>query len=218
MSPRARLELVPDDSVELVALDLEGSGAQDREDEAILEIAVVTIVDWEPQTATSYCTLVNPGRPIPRRPWISPGLTDTVLANAPPIAAVEPHLATMINGRYIVGHNVNVDWRLLHRRCPTISPVGLIDTLRLARATDLHGSRSLTALVEQLDLTEYVAELANGSQPHRALWDTYATALVLRALAARMKGQPSLAELINLAGQSLAAGPFVEQPSLFDQT
>ena len=67
----------------LVALDLEGSGAQDHDDEAILEIAVVPITAGQPDISASYSTLINPGRPIPRRPWISPGLTTAVLAAAP---------------------------------------------------------------------------------------------------------------------------------------
>ena len=58
----------------LVALDLEGSGAQDR-DEAILEIAIVPLTAGQPDIAGAYSTLINPGRKIPRRPWISPGLT-----------------------------------------------------------------------------------------------------------------------------------------------
>lgn len=67
----------------LVALDLEGSGAQDGDNEAILEIAVVPITAGQPDTTSAYTTLINPGRTIPRRPWISPGLTTAVLATAP---------------------------------------------------------------------------------------------------------------------------------------
>jgi DNA polymerase III epsilon subunit-like protein len=67
-----------------VALDLEGSGAQDHDNEAILEIAVVPLTGGRPDTASAYTTLINPGRTIPGRPWISPGLTTAVLAAAPP--------------------------------------------------------------------------------------------------------------------------------------
>ena len=66
-----------------MALDLEGSGAQDHDDEAILEIAIVPIIGGRPDTPAAYTTLINPGRTIPRRPWISPGLTTAVLATAP---------------------------------------------------------------------------------------------------------------------------------------
>jgi hypothetical protein len=60
----------------IVAFDLEGSGAQDRGREAILELAAVPLVNGEPAPDRGFTTLVNPGRPIPRRPWISPGFTD----------------------------------------------------------------------------------------------------------------------------------------------
>ena len=117
----------------LVALDLEGTGAQDRDDEAILEIALVPITAGRPAPNEAYTTLINPGRSIPRRPWISPGLTDATLATAPPLSDVEPELTWRLSGKILVGHNVSVDWRLLQRRCPAIQPAGLIDTLRLAR-------------------------------------------------------------------------------------
>jgi hypothetical protein len=52
---------------ELVALDLEGSGVQDRENEDILEIAAVPIADGRPAAGDAYTTVINPGRPIPRR-------------------------------------------------------------------------------------------------------------------------------------------------------
>ena len=59
-------------STQLVALDLDGTGAQDRDAEAILEIAVVPITDGRPSLDHSYATLVNPGRPVPRRPGSPP--------------------------------------------------------------------------------------------------------------------------------------------------
>lgn len=95
----------------LVALDLEGSGAQDHDGEVILEIAVVPITAGQPDISAGDSTLINPGRNIPRRHWISPGLITAVLAAAPHPAEVEPELARRVNGHAIVGHNVAVDWR-----------------------------------------------------------------------------------------------------------
>lgn len=207
----------------LVALDLEGSGAQDRDSEAILEIALVPFTAGHPDTASAYTTLINPGRTIPRRPWISPCLTTAVLATAPAPADVEPELARRINGHAVVGHNIGVDWRLLHRYYPSITPSALIDTLRLARRLKLGTKNSLTALTSQLDLTPQIERLAPGSEPHRALWDAVAAALLLPALIAQ--GWPSgisLADLLDIAAidaaipdRGTAAKP-APQDSLFD--
>lgn len=76
----------------LVALDLEGSGAQNREHEDILEIAIVPVIGGRPAVGDAYTTMINPGRPIPRRRWISPGLSTDVLARTPGLDAVAPEL------------------------------------------------------------------------------------------------------------------------------
>jgi DNA polymerase III subunit epsilon len=206
-----------------VALDLEGSGAQDRDSEAILEIALVPLAAGHPDSAKAYTTLINPGRIIPQRPWISPGLTTAVLAAAPAPADVEPELARRLNGHTVVGHNIGVDWRLLHRHYPAITPTALIDTLRLARHLKLGSKNSLTALTSQLDITPQIKRLAPGSEPHRALWDAVAAALLLPALIAQ--GWPSgmsLADLLDVAAidaatpnRGTAAQP-TGQDSLFD--
>ncbi|MEU4368221.1 3'-5' exonuclease [Micromonospora chersina] len=204
----------------LVVIDLEGTGAQDRDDEAILEIALVPLVAGLPDMPASYTTLINPGRPIGARPWLSPGLTDTVLCRAAALADIEPYLADRINGHYLVGHNVSVDWRLLHRQLPAIRPAGLIDTLRLARALTTARSRALNALIHELGLTGRVNAAAPDSQPHRALWDTTATALLLPELVTRRwPTVPTLGKLLaeaalplNPEKQPTATAP---QPALF---
>jgi DNA polymerase III subunit epsilon len=191
----------------LVALDLEGSGAQDHDSEAILEIAVVPITAGQPNISAGYSTLINPGRRIPHRHWVSPGLTTVVLAAAPGSAEVEPELARRVNEHVVVGHNVSVDWRLLHRRCPGIAPAALIDTLRLARRLNLDSKNSLSALTAHLGLTAQVEGLAAGSQPHRALWDTVATALLLPALIARCwPSGAALDAVLDAAAINLPAG------------
>jgi DNA polymerase-3 subunit epsilon len=208
---------IPWHAADLVALDLEGSGGQDRDQEAILEIAAVPLVAGQPNMARAYSTLINPGRTSPMRPWISPGLTNQALRGTPPIADVEPELADRINGRILVGHNVGVDWRLLHRRCPTVAPVGFVDTLRLARTLDLVGGRSLTKLVDLLDLTDQVNAAALGSAPHRALWDTVAVGLLLgRLVQLRWPQPPTLAGLLRVAAlPSVDADPADQQDALF---
>ncbi|MEV4517548.1 3'-5' exonuclease [Dactylosporangium sp. NPDC049525] len=192
----------------LVAVDLEGTGGQDRDDEAILEIAAIRLLDGVPDTDTAYTTLVNPGRPVPPRRWISPGLAGDALADAPALAVVEPHLAARLNDRILIGHNVGVDWRLLRRRCPAIAPAALLDTHKLARVLNVSSPRGLTTLLDEMHLIEAVNAAAPSSQPHRALWDTAGTALLLGALVRRSwPSTPMLATVIAACGQP------VEDPS-----
>lgn len=205
----------------LVALDLEGSGAQERDDEQILEIAAIRLVDGQPDMATAYTTCLDPGRPIPAKPWISPGLSGLALQGQPTLAQTRGDLLTRLGGVYLVGHNIGVDWRLLHRHLPELVLAGLIDTYRLAKATDLTGKLGLGDLITQLHLTDHVSTAAPTSRPHRALWDTAGAAILLPTLIRRyFTGEPTLQQLLTVAAiptHPKAPPPGAsEQATLFD--
>ncbi|MEV7965853.1 3'-5' exonuclease [Sphaerisporangium sp. NPDC088356] len=199
----------------LVAVDLEGTGSQDRETEAILEVGVVPLDAGRPLMAGSYHSLVNPERHVPRRSWISASFSDDVLASAPPLDVVTPELVTRLDGAYIVGHNVLVDWRLLSLRCPGVRPAALIDTLKLTRLVH-RGTRrhSLTALLAHYQLTDEVTQLAGGGEPHRALWDAVGAALLLGTLIAELPsdGPVSVSKLREVAGQPIGGGATEDAP------
>ncbi|WP_017614131.1 3'-5' exonuclease [Nocardiopsis salina] len=197
----------------LCALDLEGTGAQDKDNEAILEVAAVPIVDGSPDLSSAYESLVNPGRTVPRRPWISPGLTDEALREAPSPAQVGAELEARVNGRYMVGHNVSVDWKLVHLRHPSVRPAGLIDTLRLARHLQIPAPRGLGALLDRFELREQVDKSVPSGRPHRALWDTVAAAVLLARLVEDDPSVRTLGDLVSAA--SVPLGPPEEDPTLF---
>ena len=203
-------------AADIVALDLEGSGAQDHDAEAILEIAVVPLLHGQPDLDRAFSSLVNPERPIPPRAWHSPGLSGIALATAPVLNSIAPVLAELIDGKWLVGHNVLVDWRLLSRHLPELRPAGLLDTLQLAR-TMAFPDRKLSTLVDSLRLREAMHAAAGSSQPHRAYWDSVATAYVLPKLVYRLwpKKPPSFESLRLMAGVAFPAEP-VDQPGLFD--
>ena len=184
----------------LVAVDLEGSGAQDRDQEQILEIAAIRLRDGRPDLATAYCTCIDPQRPIPPARWISPGLAGTALHGQPTLEAVRGDLLTRLTGTYLVGHNIRVDWRLLHRHLPDLTIAGLIDTHRLAKTTGVPGRLGLTDLLDQFNLTAQVTAAAPDSQPHRALWDTTGAAILLITLInRRFTTPPTLTRLLDAA-------------------
>jgi DNA polymerase-3 subunit epsilon len=207
---------------DLIALDLEGSGPQDPDGEAILEIALVPIRQGRPDVDAAFSTLINPGRRIRRGPWISPGITNNVLSAAPPAAAVGADILSRVEGKILVGHNVRVDWRLLHKRFPDAAPAGLLDTMRLARSLhpDQKRGHGLGPWIDRLGLAHTVDAAAPGSQPHRALWDTVAAALLLGALMDKTS-DPTAANLRTLAGVPLTderatPPPATQQQGLWD--
>lgn len=200
----------------IVAIDLEGTGPQDADDEAILEIALVPLAaDLEPDMTSAFTTLLNPGRLLSERTWISPGITDATLSCAPLLRHVQPQVAALIDGAHLVGHSVRVDWNLLRRKLPGLRPAGLLDTLRLARARNGPSGNGLGNLVARYGLTEAVTRRVPGGKPHRALWDAVACALLLAKFKAAMdiRTLATLASAAEVEGKGIRPEP--EQPSLF---
>lgn len=61
--------------------------------------------------------LINPGVPIPPRSIAVHGITDDVVADAPPFARVWPSLEPLMRGAVVVGHNIGFDIAMLRREC-----------------------------------------------------------------------------------------------------
>ncbi|MFH0246584.1 exonuclease domain-containing protein [Streptomyces sp. HK10] len=161
----------------LLVVDVEGNGATPPD---LVEAAVLPVVDGRLDTGTAGHWLVCPPRPVTPFAARVHGLTDQSLADCPPWQAVAHRARTLLGGAWICAHNAHVDHGVLTRHLPGWAPAGVLDTLRLARATyPALPSHSLDALIEheRLDLAGAPA------QRHRATFDAYATALLLLALA-----------------------------------
>lgn len=169
---------------ELVVVDLEGTGADEGPLEEIVEICMLKIRGLH--VLDRFFTLVNPGRPVFRKPWLPHGLTTPDLIQAPSWSDIEEQVIERLEGAIVVGHNVRVDWALLHRKLPGVHPRMLLDTLRLARV--VHPGRSghsLSALVSRYQLDAELNPL--NLRPHRALYDATATMLVFSALCCNLR-------------------------------
>jgi len=96
----------------LVALDIETTGL-DSQKEAILEIGAVRFNGR--RVEDKWTTLVNPGRPVP--PFITQltGITNQMVAQAPPVSAVLADLADFVGDTPIVGHSIAFDLSFLRR-------------------------------------------------------------------------------------------------------
>lgn len=176
----------------LVVVDVEGNGQQPPE---IVELAAVTITDSTVSEPVSW--LVKPQRPITglvtRKVH---GITNITVADAPPFIEICGEVQALLAGRWLVAHNARVEVELLGRQLPGFAPVGVLDMLRLARLLwPGRDSYSLDALIQQehLDLSAVAT-----SRRHRAAYDAYATALLLRLLDTAPATVWSLRDLADL--------------------
>lgn len=175
-----------------VAVDLETTGLDSRTD-AIVALAAIPFVAREPRPG--LVTLVQPGRPIPPGATAIHGITDAMVADAPPVGPALLALEQALGGDVIVGHGIAFDLAVIarERRARRLAPLGnrALDTMRLAGG--LHRDwvdLSLDAVAERLDVTVEGRHTADG--------DAVAAGRILLALlpALAQRGLRTVPELL----------------------
>ena len=174
----------------IVALDIETTGL-DPDRDVIIEIGALRFNGH--RVEKEWSTLVNPGRRIP--PFITQltGITDQMVAKAPPLQAVLSDLSGFVGDSPILGQNIRFDLSFL-RRQNILGYNDSLDTYELAAVLLPGAGRySLGALAQALGVLLPAT--------HRALDDARAThAVYLRLLEEAMQLPLSLlAEILRLA-------------------
>lgn len=175
---------LPLSDVTFVIVDLETTGGSAAE-HAITEIGAVKVRGGE--LLGELGTLVNPGIAIPPLIATLTGITDALVAGAPPIDAVLPTFLEFAHGAVLVAHNAPFDVGFLKAACahlgvPWPAPV-VVDTARLAR-TALRRDE-----VRDCKLATLARHFRAAVEPtHRALDDARATVDVLHGLLERVAG------------------------------
>jgi DNA polymerase III subunit epsilon len=141
------------------------------------------------QVVAEFASLVNPGTLVPAPITELTGISDQMLAVAPPVGAVLPGLLAFAEGCVLTAHNARFDLGFLTAACTasglTWPGFEVLDTLRLAR--------HLMACPEEVPdcklrtLADYFGTPVQPS--HRALADARATADVLGSLIGRLARQ-----------------------------
>ena len=179
-----------------VVLDLETTGTS-ATGARITEVGAVRVRGGE--TVDEFTTLVNPGVVIPATITLLTGITQSMVATAPPMEEVLPDLLEYLcrdPGTALVAHNAPFDTGFLKAACerhghPWPAPP-VVDTLRLARAVLGRGE------TRNHKLGTLAAFFGTPVTPnHRALDDARATVDVLHGLIERLgpMGVHSLEEL-----------------------
>jgi DNA polymerase-3 subunit epsilon/exodeoxyribonuclease X len=193
----------------LLVVDVEGNGTNPPD---LVEIAALPVRAGVLDTTTAGAWLIRPERPVTARACGIHGLTNAYLADKPAWTELADQVREFLGESWICAHNAHVDYRELHRHLPTWEPAGVIDTLRLARATytDLP-SYSLDALLKhaQPDLSQ-----APRVGRHRATYDAYATAQLLLAMAGHYETWDQLVAAAVPPGLPGAPEP-EEEPTLW---
>lgn len=158
-------------------IDVETTGTASGGADRVTELAIVHVDDGI--VGESFHTLVDPGRPIP--PWIQglTGITDEMVAGAPPFEGIADRVREWLDGRVFVAHNVGFDWGFVTRELVRTTGHGLeqsrLCTVRLGRLLvprlRSHGLDALT--------THYRIPVQGR---HRASGDALATARLLLEL------------------------------------
>src|ERR687893_74855 len=176
-----------------VVFDLETTGSSAGRG-GITELGALKLLRG--QVVDRFSTLVNPGRPI--EPFVVrlTGITDRMVAEAPPVSEVMSRFEGFIEGSVLVGHNVHFDCSFVTAaRGGSQLPNPLLDTLKLARC--------LVPGLRRYRLSSLVSHFGVQAMPnHRALSDAAATTGVfLRLLKLlRSAGGQSVGEAATLRG------------------
>jgi DNA polymerase-3 subunit epsilon len=193
--PASGIRSVPLTDLDFTVVDVETTGW--APDEAgITEIGAVRL--HAGSAVAEFGSLVNPGTPVPPAITELTGISDQMLASAPPVAAVLPGLLAFAEGSVLTAHNAPFDLRFLTAACAGMGRdwpgFEVLDTVRLARHL-----MATPQEVPDRKLATLATFFGTPVRPsHRALDDARATAVVLGRLLARLADREGVMTLDEL--------------------
>jgi DNA polymerase-3 subunit epsilon len=158
-----------------VVFDLDTTGLSPEGGDRIVSVAAIRVRGGAVKRDETFDALVNPRRPIPPASVAFHGITDAMVAEAPPLDVVLPAFLKFAEGAVLVGHQVWFDLRFVAREAAHLGlpplTVGhpVLDTAALSGI--VHGSvrdHGLDAVAQRLGVA------VRGR--HSALGDAIATA------------------------------------------
>jgi DNA polymerase III subunit epsilon len=188
----------PLDELTCVVFDTETTGLHVEQGDRIVSIAGVKVRAGAVKRGETFDALVQPGRPIPEESARFHGITDEVVAKAPPIEVVLPAFLRFAENAVLVAHQVWFDLRFLGWAAqragfpPLTSQHPVLDTLVLSEI--VHGPlrhHGLNALAERFGMPVHGR--------HSALGDALTTAEIFVRLIGLLKkrGIITLGEVIR---------------------
>jgi DNA polymerase-3 subunit epsilon len=176
-------------------VDLETTGGHAGRDR-VMEAGIVLVEDGA--VVEEWSTLVNPGVRIPYAIQQFTGITEAMVADAPPFAAVAAAIAARLEGRLFVAHNARFDYGFLRsefRRLGRRFRAPVLCTVRLSRAlTPGERGHNLDAVMKRHGIA--------CAARHRALGDARVLAEFLAIARAKWPAEALGAIVERLVGSS----------------
>ncbi len=166
-------------------VDLETTGGSAKDGSMITEVGAVKVRGGE--VLGEFQTLVNPHQAIPPFIAVLTGITDSMVAAAPPVEQVLPQFLEFARGCVLVAHNAPFDVGFLRhfaeRQQRPWPAFEVLDTAKLARRVVTRDD------APNCKLGSLAALFGSSTTPnHRALSDARATVDVLHGLMERLGG------------------------------
>jgi len=171
----------PIDELALTFVDVETTGLDSTTGDRVCEIALLRICG--DQEIGRFESLVHPQRPMTPGAMAVNGITDAMLVDAPPFAAVLPQVQALLQDAVLVAHNARFDvgflryeWQIAGQTLPSLA---VVDTLALAQARYRFRHNSLGAIASELGIIP--------TSLHRAMADVLITWQVWQRFVAHMR-------------------------------
>ena len=170
----------------LVIFDTETTGLLPDKDE-VVQIGAVRAVNGRLVAGEVFDTLVNPGRKIPPTSTAVHGISDDMVADAPPMAQAGARFHQFARGAVLVAHNAPFDMAFMQRWAQGAGKTfdnPVMDTVLLSAVLfGASAEHTLDAIADRLDVT--IPDVVR----HTALGDAYATAAVLLKMLAMLQAR-----------------------------